>query len=171
MSVMKFYMLICNECNPMLAMPFDSPEERGSWSGKHYKSTGHNTWKVWEEEKASIFIFQPGVGDEISKVDLWLDGDVAQAYKDQPLAQDWARVCKAEEERGETIAELILATGQNPRKERDPEAIDRLIKELADEAWTRILAIQHFTKNHVTTEMVMAKVLEKIMSRVPEEYR
>jgi hypothetical protein len=51
----------------------------------------------------------------IRDVDLWLDSDVSPVYKEQPLAQDWARICKETEEKGESIAELILATGQNPR--------------------------------------------------------
>ncbi len=46
----------------------------------------------------------------VAAVDAWLDDKVGQDYKDQPLAQDWARVCKETEEKGESIAELILAT-------------------------------------------------------------
>jgi hypothetical protein len=49
-------------------------------------------------------------------VDLRIDRDGAQVYKDQPLAQDWARVAKVCEEAGEAIDALIRMTGQNPRK-------------------------------------------------------
>lgn len=52
----------------------------------------------------------------IRDADEWLDGSVSHYYKLEPLAQDWARVAKVSEEVGEAIAELIAATGQNPRK-------------------------------------------------------
>jgi len=79
--------------------------------------------------------------------DTHLDDKVSQPYKEQPLAQHWARVAKVDEEAGEAIAELILATGQNPRKAMDDAAWDRLLGELADTALTAIYAIQHFTKD------------------------
>jgi len=34
------------------------------------------------------------LSDLIAWMDEYLDRDVAEAYKDQPLAQDWARVAK-----------------------------------------------------------------------------
>ena len=101
----------------------------------------------------------------VEKIDAWLDREVAETYKGQPLGQDWARVAKAGEELAEAIeamndgqpsaqdwarvAEigaaigraidaLIGATGQNPRKDfySDPMA---LYGELADVACTAIL--------------------------------
>jgi hypothetical protein len=101
----------------------------------------------------------------IRDVDEWLDSDVSPVYKEQPLAQDWARVCKESEERGESIAELILATGQNPRKGTDPEAGDRLLKELADRAVTSVFAIQHFTKDEQRTWAVIAAGFAKAAQR------
>lgn len=62
----------------------------------------------------------------ITAVDTWLDTECGPAYREQPLAQTWTRVVKEQEEHGEAIAELILATGQNPRKPADPAARDRL---------------------------------------------
>jgi hypothetical protein len=100
--------------------------------------------------------------------DLWmmvewfdnhLDTGVAQEYKDQPLAQDWARVAKVVEECGEAIQELIAYTGQNPRKGKSgSEAV--LLDELADTALTAIYAIQHFTKDrHATRERIESKAV------------
>lgn len=108
----------------------------------------------------------PGhIKDIVDFVDYWLDTTVAQEYKDQPLAQDWARVCKTDEEHGESIAELILATGQNPRKGRDPDAKARLVKELADRTVTSLFAIQHFTKDAEETWAVFSGALAKAMLR------
>jgi hypothetical protein len=101
----------------------------------------------------------------VRDVDEWLDAAVSQDYKDQPLAQDWARVCKESEERGESIAELILATGQNPRKGTDPEAAGRLLMELADRVVTPFFAIQHFTKDERRTWAIVAAAFTKAAQR------
>jgi NTP pyrophosphatase (non-canonical NTP hydrolase) len=108
--------------------------------------------------------------DIIKSVDAWLDDLVSEWYKDQPLAQDWARVAKVVEENGEAIQELILFTGQNPRKPVEKEARDRMLKELADTAMTAILAIQHFTKNIDDTERIMHDSQSKIWRRVPATF-
>lgn len=109
--------------------------------------------------------------DLVREVDEILDGSVSAAYKDQPLAQDWARVAKVTEEAGEAIAELILWTGQNPRKPLDPAARDRLIKELADVAMTGVYAIQHFTKDADATEAIMRAVQGRHATRLREAAR
>lgn len=89
-------------------------------------------------------------------VDATLDDQVSQQYKDQPLAQDWARVAKVIEEAGEAISELIAYTGQNPRKGGPQEdRINMLLAELADAAMTPVYAIQHFTKNIEKTEEIL----------------
>jgi hypothetical protein len=82
----------------------------------------------------------------IAKMDAWLDDNVSDEYKRQPLAQDWARVCKVAEELGETIQKLIGATGQNPRKGIVND-MDDMLDEMADTLITGILCIQHFTKD------------------------
>jgi hypothetical protein len=82
----------------------------------------------------------------IMAVDSYLDERVADCYKEQPWAQDWARVAKIMEEGGEAVAELIAWSGQNPRKPQDEDARGRLLTELQDVALTAIYAIQHFTK-------------------------
>lgn len=91
----------------------------------------------------------------VEAIDAWLDKNVSSPYTSMSLAQDWARVAKISEEAGEAIAELILLTGQNPRKGTHPEAYRRLLMELADTALTAIYAIQHFTKNIDETEIIL----------------
>lgn len=113
-----------------------------------------------------ILMIMPQV---VKKVDDWLDEQVAQQYKDQPLAQDWARVAKLSEEVGEAISELILMTGQNPRKGEHPEARARLLGELADVAMAAILAIQHFTKDLPTTQAVLIASQKKAFARTQEQ--
>jgi hypothetical protein len=82
----------------------------------------------------------------VTWMDAWLDENVSDEYKAQPLAQDWARVCKLFEEGGESIDELIGFTGQNPRKGLYGTR-ESMLNELADTALTAIYAIQHFTKD------------------------
>jgi hypothetical protein len=102
----------------------------------------------------------------VEQVDHWLDAKVGVAYAGHPLAQHWARVAKITEEQGEAIAELILWTGQNPRKGQDPEALERLLNELADTALTAVYALQHFTKNTDVTEEFLRIAQERHVSRV-----
>ena len=103
---------------------------------------------------------QPGLWACVELLDAYLDENVAQPYKDEPLAQDWARVAKVIEEVGEAIAELIAYTGQNPRKPQRPEARAALLEELADVALTAIYGLQHFTKDiHTTQRIVKEKSL------------
>jgi hypothetical protein len=91
--------------------------------------------------------------------DAWLDDNVSQEYKNQPLAQDWARVTKIGEELGEAIEELIAATGQNPRKPGRAEAKAMLLDELADCALTSIYAIQHLVKDEDLTHRIIEERL------------
>jgi hypothetical protein len=104
--------------------------------------------------------------DIVQEVDKLLDSNVSNIYKEQPLAQDWARVAKVTEEIGEAIAELILWTGQNPRKPLDLAARERLMKELADTALTGIYALQHFTKNADLTEEILISAQERHVTRL-----
>lgn len=104
--------------------------------------------------------------NEVIDVDEWLDDAVAGTYERQPLAQDWARVAKIIEEAGEAIAELILMTGQNPRKGQDPAARERMLEEMADAALTAILGIQHFTKDSETTRGIIERRMTRIWNRM-----
>lgn len=110
-----------------------------------------------------------GFWNEVVDVDAWLDEAVDGVYRKQWIAQDWARVAKISEEAGEAIAELILATGQNPRKGTDLEARERLLHELADAALTGILAIQHFTKDSTVTREIVEQRMRRIWNRLPVE--
>lgn len=108
--------------------------------------------------------------NELAIIDEWLDDAVSQEYKDQPLAQDWARVCKVIEELGEAINELILMTGQNPRKERK-DGIHPLLSELADTAITAILGMQHFTKDKALTGSILVDKVQMIGKRAAHHKR
>ena len=102
----------------------------------------------------------------IRDIDVWLDDQVSDTYKAQPLAQDWARVAKAGEEHGEAIAALIGMTGQNPRKGFTHDRGD-LFKELSDIAATAILAMQHFTKDTAITASILNERIYSLHSRIP----
>jgi hypothetical protein len=93
----------------------------------------------------------------VVKVSEWLNREVAPEYRQQPMAQDWARVGKIQEELGEATAELILYTG---RKEF-------MLKELGDVALTAIFAIQHFTNEIEMTREILIQQQIKIERRVP----
>jgi hypothetical protein len=107
----------------------------------------------------------------IATADNWLDSQTGPDYRKQPLAQDWARVSKIQEELGEAIAELILWTGQNPRKQHDTNARERMLAELADTVLTGILAITHFTKDAHRTDEILDVSLNKIARRANEWQR
>lgn len=102
----------------------------------------------------------------VAMIDDWLDSHVAPGYKEQPLAQDWARVAKASEEAGEAVDALIKMTGQNPRKGMCGTSAE-LLGELADVTWTGIFAIQHFTKDTAVTDEVLRVRLARILDRIP----
>jgi len=116
-------------------------------------------------------IFPYYVRQCIAKVSNYLDENASEAYKTNGgpnLAQTWARVTKPAEEAGEAIAELILLTGQNPRKPADPAAYAKLLKELSDTAWAAIFAIEHMTNDHNETDSVLRAGLEKALQRVED---
>lgn len=145
-----------------------------------------------QRERARDLIVGPGMKSIIEKVNDHLDGRVAEPYKDQPLAQDWARVAKLAEELGEmreasrglylsaadherfgaleeaigrSISTLIASTGQNPRKGISGTQ-DEMLGELVDVICTGLFALQHFTRDvEVTTDLVEAGML-KALNRV-----
>ena len=109
--------------------------------------------------------------DTLSEVDEWLDDAVAQEYKDQPMATDWARVAKIGEELGEAVAELIALTGQNPRKPRT-KGNALLLDELADVVITTLVAMLHFTKDSKRTGKVLVDKTHFVAGRMAEaKYR
>jgi hypothetical protein len=108
----------------------------------------------------------------LEAIDLHLDAEVGQDYLEQPLAQDWARIAKVQEECGEAIAELILWTKQNPRKalRGDTRTKDDVLKELADVVITGALAMQHFTKDATETQRIIRGILHLTFLRI-EKYQ
>lgn len=103
----------------------------------------------------------------IVEVDKWLDEEVSAPYKEQPLAQDWARIAKVIEELGECVDAMIYFTGQNPRKGTRFTKLDMLF-ELADVVMTGVLAIQHFTKDDAETREILRRKQEFIYRRMVE---
>ena len=99
----------------------------------------------------------------IEIVDAHLDAEVAEQYKAQPLARDWARVAKA----GEAIDAFIRWTGENPRKGVCGTR-DELLGELADVATAGLYAIQHFTKDSNETMEVLLRAVRRHVERVVE---
>lgn len=87
---------------------------------------------------------------DVAGFDRWLDENVADLYKAQPLAQNWARISKIGEEYGEAVQTFIGATGQNPRK-GTTNSIEAVLDELADTLITCLLAMQHLTKDEDET--------------------
>jgi NTP pyrophosphatase (non-canonical NTP hydrolase) len=109
------------------------------------------------------------VGEAVTEINNWIDGDIPPTYKEQPLAQHWARIAKLQEEAGEVVDAFIRLTGQNPRKGKT-ENWGEFLDELADVAATAILAIQHFTGDWTETEQILWDKLISLRERVPEEY-
>ena len=118
------------------------------------------------EPDSMLLMIMPQV---VKKMDEWLDAGTSERYKDQPLAQDWARVAKLAEEVGEAVSELIVLTGQNPRKGENPAARVRLLAELADVALGAIYAIQHFTKDLPETQAVLVAAQKRHFARTLEQ--
>lgn len=92
-------------------------------------------------------------------LDTYLDRQVSEEYKAQPLAQDWARLSKIGEEYGEAVNAFIGITGQNPRKGVFGSE-DDVDNELVDVALTAILCLQHRTKDLDVTEEIIRSRLE-----------
>lgn len=103
----------------------------------------------------------------LAEIDEWLDDQVSQRYKDQPLAQDWARISKVAEELGEATSAFILATGQNPRKGEGGDML-LVIDELADTAITAMLAMMHFMKDSALVGATLIDKTRKIQVRMAE---
>lgn len=115
----------------------------------------------------SDYLFEH-LAEIVSWMDADLDASVSDVYKEQPLAQDWARVAKVTEEAGEAVDVLIALTGQNPRKPESGE-IDVLLDELADVALCGLYAIQHFTKDaDITLATVMKRGQHHVQRRTEQ---
>lgn len=108
----------------------------------------------------------PNTLKAVTAIDRWLDECVSKDYRErEPMAQDWARVCKITEEHGEAIDALIRWTGQNPRKPQERNAYHEMLTELADVWLTAMLAIQHFTKDANSTDSYLGAAVVKAAGR------
>lgn len=121
----------------------------------------------WKGQVMASFIAE---GNAIAFIDNWLDSDVDEEYINQPMAQDGMRILKIAEELGEATQKYIGVTGQNPRKGIYSTTAE-VNEELADTAWTAILAIQHFTKDEEETARILANRLDRIYRRAVENTR
>jgi hypothetical protein len=101
----------------------------------------------------------------VAQIDAWLDFECNDDYITQPLAQDWARICKVIEELGESVQALIGYTGQNPRKGVTNTQVD-MLGELADTTIAAILAMQHFTKSSNETRLILRTKMDRIYRRM-----
>lgn len=79
------------------------------------------------------------------RISDWIDDAPQNAARDREAAL-WGRVSKVSEECGETIAALIGATGQNPRKGTTHVLAD-VCEELLDVALTALAAWYHITED------------------------
>lgn len=95
----------------------------------------------------------------LATLDEWLDENVSERYKLEPLAQDWARISKIGEEYGEVVDAFIGITGQNPRKGVYGTSED-VNNELIDVALTALLALQHRTKSYKQTAYLVSQRME-----------
>jgi len=102
----------------------------------------------------------------IANIDRWLDSAVADEYKGQPLAQDWARLSKIGEEYGEAVNAFIGLTGQNPRKGVYATAAN-VHNELADVVFTAILCMQHLIGDTQSVKDILRSRLAAIEKRIP----
>ena len=101
----------------------------------------------------------------VTLIDDHLDSGCGELYHKQPLAQDWARVCKVVEEAGEVVDALIGWTEQNPRK-GEYSSPEEMYKELCDVALTAIFALQHFTKDAARTNSLLTQHLVFLKERL-----
>lgn len=84
-----------------------------------------------------------GTANLLAGLSAWIDR--GNWHRD-PEAQLWGRVSKVTEEAGESIAALIGATGQNPRKGYT-HTYEDVVDELLDVAITALGAVEHINGN------------------------
>lgn len=100
----------------------------------------------------------------VQSYDAYLDAEVSQMYRDQPLARTITRITKLFEEAGEAIKKFSEATGENPRK-GVTSTMEEVLDEAGDAYLTAILLVQHFTKDPARTAAVLRKAMAKLEMR------
>lgn len=104
------------------------------------------------------------VGREIARLSKWIDA--ANAHRD-PEARTWGRMAKVAEEAGEVITEMILRTGQNPRKPQTAND-NALLKENLDVAITALGNVEHLTGNQGTSMHRLIIHLANVVARAEQ---
>jgi hypothetical protein len=100
-------------------------------------------------------------GKRLAALSTWIDA--GNAHRDSE-AQLWGRVSKVTEEAGESIAALIGATGQNPRKGITHTMID-VCEELLDVAITALGAVEHINGNWGNSLELLDSKVDEVCKR------
>lgn len=95
----------------------------------------------------------------------WLDDNMPEHYRNNPLALKWLRTAKVGEESGEVIDALIASTGGNPRKTPE-DGDEHLCRELADTALTGILALMHLLDSPAAVGNVLVMRVRLYLARM-----
>lgn len=101
------------------------------------------------------------IAQGLAALSNWIDS--GNRHRD-PEAQTWGRVSKVTEEAGETIAALIGATGQNPRKGYTHGMAD-VVDELLDVAITALGAVEHLTGNNGKSVRLLERKVSAVVTR------
>lgn len=101
------------------------------------------------------------MGGEVARLSAWIDA--ANVHRD-PEALTWGRMAKLAEETGEVISEMILHTGQNPRKPQQDQH-DTLIKENLDVAITALGNVEHLNGNDGSSLILLLVHLSSTIAR------
>lgn len=104
------------------------------------------------------------MGAEVARLSEWIDRH--NAHKSQE-AVTWGRLAKLAEETGEIIQEMILHTGQNPRKPQDDRTAE-LIKENLDVALTAFGNVEHLTGNQGESLLRFLTHLGNVVTRAEQ---
>lgn len=102
---------------------------------------------------------------QLAEVNYWLDSDMTDEYRAQPLAHRIMRTTKVCEEAGEVWRALSAATGENPRK-GVCGTDDDVNRELADICSAALCAIQHRTGDVAATWAFLVEAFAVAHSRI-----
>lgn len=103
--------------------------------------------------------------ENLRRLSEWIDNAPINVEQSQE-ARLWGRTAKVAEEAGEVISEVVLLTGQNPRKAYGGNVLD-LEAEMYDVAITALGAIWHLYDNEPGATDVIAG-LEAAVAKVAE---
>jgi NTP pyrophosphatase (non-canonical NTP hydrolase) len=110
-------------------------------------------------QRSQQTVFYPWFLEKMADIDRWLDEDIPDFIKDQPLAQDLFRIIKLAEESGELVDAFTGVKGANPRK-GFYDSPEHFLEEGADVLLTALYMINHFTKNPNRTADIIRERLQ-----------